>query len=237
MNQSKTIQWGILSTARIATRVVDAITATDHAHVKAVASRTARRAEIWAKQHQVAQAYDNYDALLGDEDLDAVYIPLPPSMHAEWTIRAAEAGKHVLCEKPLAMTAVEAEAMAAACRANNVQLMDATMWVHHPRTAVMFRAINDERFGPLRRVTSAFSFDVESYLQMKPPHLALDQETAKSSRKRSSPMNCDFNVNLAAARSAISVGTTSARRCGRWAASCRRAYSPRRAIVTMSNST
>jgi len=184
MNRTKTVRWGILGTARIATQVAGAIGATPGAEVAAVASRSTKRAEIWAKQHGVARSYGNYWAMLDDEGLDAIYIPLPPSMHAEWTIRCAEAGKHVLCEKALAMNASEGEEMAAACRENDVQLMDATMWVHHPRAADMLRPIQNGTIGELRRVTSAFSFMIEPYLKNNPPHMAGDPQTGSVSFDR-----------------------------------------------------
>lgn len=180
MTDKPTIRWGILSTARIATKVVAAIDATDGAEVTAAASRSAERASAWSKQHGIGRSYGEYRSLLDDDDLDAVYIPLPPSMHAEWTIRAAEAGKHVLCEKPIAISATQAEEMAAACRENNVQLMDATMWVHHPRSADMMRPIADGTLGELRRVTSAFGFVIEPYLTQKPPHTAVDPQTGET---------------------------------------------------------
>ena len=88
----------------------------DGAELVAIASRTQNRAEDWAYEHNVPRAYGNYEGLLNDPEVDAIYIPTPPSMHAEWTIKAAEHGKHVLCEKPLSVTAEEAVAMADACR-------------------------------------------------------------------------------------------------------------------------
>ena len=180
MSQTETVRWGILSTARIATKIAEAIGASDGAEVSAIASRSLERAEFWAREHGVPRTCADYQALLDDDQLDAIYVPLPPSMHAEWTIRCAEAGKHVLCEKPLAMNVTEAEEMAAACRENNVQLMDATMWVHHPRTADMFQPIADGTLGELRRVTSAFSFDLEPYLETNPPHAAIDPQTGQT---------------------------------------------------------
>src|SRR5579872_4291682 len=97
--------------------------------------------------------------MLNDSEIDAVYIPLPPSLHCEWTCRAAEQGKHVLCEKPLAPNLAEAQRMAAACRAANRQLMDGMMWVHHDRTAAMRAIFSSGELGPLKRVTSAFSIN------------------------------------------------------------------------------
>ena len=131
----------------------------ENADLVAVASRTEERAVTWAREHNVPTAYGTYDALLADESLDAIYIPLPPSLHAEWTIKAAAQGKHILCEKPLAANADEAVAMADACRQNGVQLMDGVMWVHHQRTAEMKRTLTDSTLGKLRRVTAAFTFN------------------------------------------------------------------------------
>ena len=153
------VRWGILSTANIATKVARAIHLARNADLIAVASRTEERAATWAEDHNVPTAYSTYDALLTDDSLDAIYIPLPPSLHAEWTIKAAEHGKHVLCEKPIAANADEAIAMADACRQNGVQLMDGVMWVHHKRTAVMKQKLKDGTLGKLRRVTAAFTFN------------------------------------------------------------------------------
>jgi predicted dehydrogenase len=151
------VRWGILSTARIATKVSRAINLVSGANLVAIASRTEERAQSWASEHGVSIAYGSYEALLEDPEIDAIYIPLPPAMHAEWTIKSAEHGKHVLCEKPLAANVEEALAMADACRRNGVQLMDGVMWVHHRRTAEMKQIIDDRTLGPLRRMTAAFT--------------------------------------------------------------------------------
>ena len=154
------VRWGILSTASIATKVGRAIKNSSNADLIAIASRTEERATSWAQKNSVPIAYGTYDELLSDDTIDAVYIPLPPSMHAEWTIRAAELGKHVLCEKPLSTTSDEATLMAEACRHNNVQLMDGVMWVHHDRTKMMKQKLSS--LGELRRVTAAFTFSWNS---------------------------------------------------------------------------
>ncbi len=151
------IRWGILSTANIASKLVRAINLAKNAELIAIASRTKERATEWAKKHNVPIAYGNYEELLSDSSLDAIYIPLPPSMHAVWTITAAEQGKHVLCEKPLSVNADEATMMADACNQNGVQLMDGVMWVHHERTSVMKQELAN--LGGLRRVTAAFTFN------------------------------------------------------------------------------
>jgi len=151
------VRWGIMGTARIATRVSRAMQAVEGAEASVIASRSETRAASWGAEHGIPGIAGSYQALLDDETLDAIYIPLPPSMHHEWTIRAAEHGKHVLCEKPIAMNASQAEEMAAACRENQVQLMDSTMWVHSPRATDMKRVLQSGQLGELSRVTSAFT--------------------------------------------------------------------------------
>jgi len=165
----RVIRWGILGTARIAIKVARAIWNSTGAELTAVASRDYARAAGWLAEHEfdvldpAPLAYGSYEKLLADPNIHAVYIPLPPSLHAEWTIKAAERGKHVLCEKPLATSALEAREMAAACKANGVQLMDGVMWMHHERTAAMKRLLQEGTLGPLRRVTSAFSFNATDF--------------------------------------------------------------------------
>ena len=156
---SQTIRWGVIGTARIATRVGAAIRSADGAELRAIASRTDDKAAAWAEEHGASRHYGSYQAVLDDPEIDAVYIPLPPSMHREWTVKAAEQGKHVLCEKPLAATTSDAIEMADACRQHNVQLMDGVMWLHHPRAADMLSRVRDGSLGTLRRITSAFSFN------------------------------------------------------------------------------
>ena len=158
MDAGQPIRWGILGTARIAARVGAAIRQARGTELRAVASRSAERGTAWAAEHGAALSRESYAALLDDPQIDAVYIPLPPALHREWTIRAAERGKHVLCEKPLATNAAEAEEMAAACRAHGVQLMDGVMWLHHPRAAEMHQVFQNGDLGLLRRVTAAFTF-------------------------------------------------------------------------------
>ena len=151
------VRWGILSTANIAAKVARAINLSSNAELIAIASRSDERATSWAQTHDVPIAYGSYDELLSDDTIDAVYIPLPPSMHAEWTIRAAELGKHILCEKPLSTNFNEATMMAETCQENSVQLMDGVMWVHHDRTELMKQKLDS--LGKLRRVTAAFTFN------------------------------------------------------------------------------
>jgi predicted dehydrogenase len=165
MTPSRNVNWGILGTARIASRVVGpAIHAADGSRLAAIASRRPEKAASWAAEHGAEKSYGSYQALLDDGAIDAVYLPLPPGMHAEWTIRAAKRGKHVLCEKPLAATLAQAEEMAAACREHGVQLMDGQHWLHHPRTADMQRRIHGGELGTVRRMTSAFAWNWDEFV-------------------------------------------------------------------------
>ncbi len=153
------IRFGILGAARIADKLAPAIRQAAGAELVAVASRSKEKAAAKAQEWGAETSYGSYEALLADESIDAVYIPLPPSLHLPWTRAAAAAGKHVLCEKPLAATLAEAEEMAAVCREAGVQLLDGTMWVHHPRSAEMRLFLQDGSLGNLRRVTSTFTFN------------------------------------------------------------------------------
>ncbi len=150
------MQFGILSTANIGDEsVVPAIEATDH-EVRAVASRDGDAAADYAERHSIPESYDSYDALL-DADVDAVYVPLPNGLHAEWTKRAADAGLHVLCEKPLAADTEEAVDVVEHCADAGVTLMEAFMYRYHPRTVRALDVARDE-LGDLRHVHAAFSF-------------------------------------------------------------------------------
>jgi predicted dehydrogenase len=152
------MRWGLLSTANINRKLLGGAQETDEAAVVAVASRDRSRAEGFAREHGIERAHGSYEALLEDLEVDAVYNPLPNSLHVPWTVRALEAGKHVLCEKPLTRRPAEAEqAFAAAERAGRV-LEEAFMWRHHPQ-ALRLRALLDEGVvGRLRMVKASFSF-------------------------------------------------------------------------------
>jgi predicted dehydrogenase len=153
------VRWGVISTARIGARAVNpAIQASANGELVAVASRDEARARAFAKEHTIPNAYGSYEALLDDADIDAVYNPLPNSLHKEWTIRAAEKGKHILCEKPLALNADECREMAAAAAANNVKLMEAFMYRFHPRTEKIVEMARDGALGDLKQIRSSFTF-------------------------------------------------------------------------------
>ena len=153
------LRWGILSTANIATgKVVPGIQRADRCEIVAIASRDIDTARRVAGRLGIPRAHGSYEALLADPDVDAVYIPLPNHLHAEWTIAAARAGKHVLCEKPLAMTTADAERMIEAARAAGVHLMEAFMYRHHPSWVAVRELVASGRIGPLRAVQTWFSF-------------------------------------------------------------------------------
>ncbi len=149
--------------------MIPAIRASSNGTVAAVASRSSSTARDFAATNAIPAHYGSYDALLADPDIDAVYIPLPNSLHREWTIKAAEHGKHILCEKPLALTAAECHEMAAAASANGVTLMEAFMYRFHPRIDRVEALIRDGAVGPLRSIRSAFTFRLT-----KPGNIRLD---------------------------------------------------------------
>jgi xylose dehydrogenase (NAD/NADP) len=155
-----TLRVGLLSTANINLKLLGGVRAAEGVEVVAVASRSAERAEAYAAEHGIGRAHGSYDALLGDPEVDAVYVPLPNSLHVEWSIRALEAGKHVLCEKPLTRRPEEAEAaFDAAERAGRV-LAEGFMWRHHPQARRLRELVEQGAVGELRLVRAAFCFDV-----------------------------------------------------------------------------
>jgi predicted dehydrogenase len=154
-----TLRWGILSTAGIGMNAVTpAIQRAANSRVVAISSRDVARAESAAAQLGIPAAYGDYQALLDAEDVDAVYIPLPNDQHAEWAIRAARAGKHVLCEKPLAMSAAQAAEMVAACAEAGVRLQEAFMYRHHPSWVEAVRLVRSGAIGELQGVQTWFSY-------------------------------------------------------------------------------
>jgi predicted dehydrogenase len=156
---ARTLRWGILSTAKIArTKVIPGIAAAPNCSIVAIGSRDARAAQAVAAEHGLPRAYGSYEEVLADPEVDAVYIPLPNHLHATWTIAAARAGKHVLCEKPLALTAAEAETMIAACESAGVTLMEAFMYRHHPSWVAVRELVASGRIGTPVAVQSWFSF-------------------------------------------------------------------------------
>ncbi len=156
---SRKLRWGILSTANIGrAAVIPAIHASTTGEVVAVASRDSERAREFAEANAIPEHFGSYQGLLDSDTIDAVYIPLPNSLHKEWAIRSAAAGKHVLCEKPLGLTAAECEAMDAAARDAGVTLMEAFMYRFHPRTERVIELLRAGAIGSLRSIQASFSF-------------------------------------------------------------------------------
>lgn len=157
------LRWGILSSARIGVRrVIPAILRSTTGTVVAVASRDAEKARQVAAQFDIPRAHGSYEALLADPEVDAVYNPLPNSLHALWTIRAAEAGKHLLCEKPLALDAAEGRAMVEACARAGVLLQEAFMYRFHPQIERLQTLVRGGAIGRPWLVRSAFTFTVRA---------------------------------------------------------------------------
>ena len=159
MSAGPILRWGILSTAKIGVRkVIPGIQAADRCEVVAIASRDENRAKDMAGRLGIPKAYGSYEGLLADPEVDAIYIPLPNHLHAEWTIASARAGKHVLCEKPAAMTSAEAEEMVDVCSSEGVRLMEAFMYRLHPSWEAVREIVSSGRVGSLQAVQSWFSY-------------------------------------------------------------------------------
>ncbi|MEY2880408.1 MAG: hypothetical protein RLZZ15_2788 [Verrucomicrobiota bacterium] len=163
------IRWGILGYARIAREsVMPAILRAENSTLHALASRDAAKlAEATARYPMLARTHVGYDALLRDAEVEAVYIPLPNSQHREWTIRAAEQGKHVLCEKPLGLTAAEVREMRAACAANGVRLMEAFMYRYTERTRRVAEVVRSGTLGEIKFVHASFRFQLTNPASIK----------------------------------------------------------------------
>jgi xylose dehydrogenase (NAD/NADP) len=156
------VRWGLLSTARINDlAVLRPARQTDRAEVIAVASRDEGRARAYAREHGVERAYGSYEALLGDPDVEAVYISLPNSLHVDWSIRALEAGKYVLCEKPLSRHPEEVVRAFAAAESAGRLLMEAFMYRHHDQTRRLAETVEAGTIGELRQLRSSFSFTLD----------------------------------------------------------------------------
>jgi predicted dehydrogenase len=153
------LRWGVLSTANIGRAAVNpAIQASRNGTLLAVASREPARARAFAAKWGIPRHHGSYEALLEDTEIDAIYVPLPNHLHAPWTIRAAERGKHVLCEKPLALSAAECREMERAAAANGMKLMEAFMYRFHPRTERAVELVRGGALGAVRAIRSVFTF-------------------------------------------------------------------------------
>jgi predicted dehydrogenase len=151
---------GVLGAANIARQFIAAVAHSSVVKVTAVASRNAAKAEAFAREVGVARCYGSYEELLQDPAIDAIYNPLPNSLHAAWSIRAAEAGKHVLCEKPFCVSAAEAKAMFAAASAHRVHVIEAYPYMAQPQTLKLRELLRDGAIGQVRHIQACFGFTV-----------------------------------------------------------------------------
>ena len=153
----KKIRWGVLGTADIAHGcTIPGMQLTENCELYAIAGRSLEKAERFRAEFGFEKAYGSYDALLADDAVEAVYIPLPNALHCEWVVKAAKAGKHILCEKPMAASAAEAETMFRAAEDNGVLLMEAFAYLHSPLTAAIKREIDSGVIGEVRYMENAF---------------------------------------------------------------------------------
>ncbi|MEU4236768.1 Gfo/Idh/MocA family oxidoreductase [Actinoplanes sp. NPDC026619] len=155
-----TVRWGMLSTAGHGRVVADAVRDSAEATFVAVGGRDAGRAAAYAESLGIGRSYGSYAEVLADDDVDAVYIPLPLAMHTEWTIKALRAGKHVLCEKPFAMTAADAAACFDAADEAGRLCIEGLMWRHHPQTRLAQRLLAEGAIGKLAYIRAALTVDV-----------------------------------------------------------------------------
>jgi D-xylose 1-dehydrogenase (NADP+, D-xylono-1,5-lactone-forming) len=164
------VRWGLLSTARINNAILGGAERSERTEVVAVASRDQSRADAYAREHGLERAYASYDALLEDADIDVIYVSLPNSLHVDWSIRALEAGKHVLCEKPMDRRPEAIERAFDAADRNDRLLMEAFMYRHHPQTRKAAELVAKGAIGQLRQVRSLFSFTLadEADVRMLP---------------------------------------------------------------------
>ena len=170
------VRWGILSTAKIGLhRFIPGAMASSNGVVTAIASRDKERAARAAIELGIPRAYGSYEELLADPEVDAIYNPLPNTMHAEWTLRAAQAGKPILCEKPLTRDAEEAGALVTACKHHGVLLMEAFMYRFHPQHARVRALMDAGAIGELRATRSAFTFNMSP---LNPANVRLQADLA-----------------------------------------------------------
>ena len=149
---NKVLNWGLLSTARINRALIPPLRASKRNQLLAVASRAQASADNYAKEWKIPRAHGSYEALLADPEIDVVYISLPNHLHAPWTIKAVEAGKHVLCEKPLALMVDEVDAVQTAARKHGRVVMEAFMYRHHQQTLKVQEIVKSGSLGTLKLI-------------------------------------------------------------------------------------
>ena len=153
-----TVKWGIISTADINRRLIPVAHASPKLDIVGVASRDPARADAYARQWDIPRAYGSYEALIEDQEVEAVYISLPNNLHCEWATKAVDGGKHVLCEKPLTRRVADAEALFEAAERNHRFVSEGFMFRHHPQTKRFAELVAEGAIGELRLVRSTFSY-------------------------------------------------------------------------------
>jgi xylose dehydrogenase (NAD/NADP) len=163
-------KWGLLSTARINNSILGGMTHSERGEVAAVGSRDKARAEVYAAAKGLARAYGTYEELLADPDIQIIYNPLPNNLHQEWTLKALQAGKHVLCEKPFALSLAEVDAMFNAAKSAGRVLAEAFMYRHHPKILKLKELVDDGSIGQpiLLRSSHSFRLDREVDIRWQP---------------------------------------------------------------------
>ncbi|NWG32991.1 MAG: Gfo/Idh/MocA family oxidoreductase [Chloroflexi bacterium] len=167
---SRVLNWGLLSTARINRALIPPLQVSRRNKLLAVASRAQATADAYAREKKIPRAYGSYEALLADPEIDVIYNPLPNHLHAEWTIKAVQAGKHVLCEKPLALSVDEVDAIKAAAQKHGRVVAEAFMYRHHPQTLKVQEIVQSGSLGTLKLIRGSFTFVLtrEGDVRLKP---------------------------------------------------------------------
>ncbi|MDA0244994.1 MAG: Gfo/Idh/MocA family oxidoreductase [Chloroflexi bacterium] len=170
MTQSPPVRWGLLSTANINRRLIPAIRASARGELVGVASRTAASAAAYSAEWDIPHPFASYEAMLASDQIDAVYIPLPNHLHAEWSIKAMRAGKHVLCEKPFAISLAEVDEMTAVAAQTGRVLAEAFMYRHHPQTKLALEIVRSGRLGDVLHLQATFNFTMNdpANVRLKP---------------------------------------------------------------------
>ncbi len=166
----KQLNWGLLSTAKINQALIKPLNASKRTRLLAVASRSQSSADAYAREWKIPRAHGSYEALLADPEIDVIYNSLPNNLHAEWTIKALRAGKHVLCEKPIALTLAEVDEMSATAKETGKVLAEAFMYRHHAQTLKVKEIVDSSVLGKLQLIKGAFTFTLTregNYRQIK----------------------------------------------------------------------
>jgi predicted dehydrogenase len=154
----ESLNWGLLSTANINRAFIPGLRASKRSNLLAVASRSQELANSFARELKIPRAYDSYEALLADTEIDVIYNPLPNHLHTEWTIKAVEAGKHVLCEKPLTLNVSDVDAVAGAAKTHGRVVAEAFMYRHHPQTLKVQELVQNGSLGTLKLLRGSFTY-------------------------------------------------------------------------------